>query len=135
MICIDTTVMIDEFRAKGNRNAPVNQALLRHQHEELIVPCVVAGEYLDGAATLSEERIQEALAILRSRRLAEVSLDVAEHYGRLVSGLRKQGQLSGRSHNDLWIAATARAYGARLLTRNPRHFADVPNLDVIGYES
>ena len=33
MICIDTTVLIDEFRARGSRDAPVNRALLTHGAE------------------------------------------------------------------------------------------------------
>ena len=53
MICIDTTVLIDEFRARGNRDAPVNRALLTHGAEILIVPAIAAGEFLDGAAMVS----------------------------------------------------------------------------------
>lgn len=50
----------------------------------------------------------------------------------------KQGQraarlLAGRSHNDLWIAASGCALGARLLTRNPRDFAGIDGLEVLGY--
>ncbi len=68
MICIDTTVLIDEFRSRGDPNAPVNRALL-----------------------------------------------------------------AGRSHNDLWIAATARLHGAALLTRNPADFGGIAALEAIGY--
>jgi hypothetical protein len=42
MICIDTTVPIDEFRARGSRDAPVNRAMLTYGAEMLIVP-VMAG--------------------------------------------------------------------------------------------
>ena len=35
--------------------------------------------------------------------------------------------------NDLWIAATALAFEMPVVTRNERHFARVPGLDVIGY--
>ncbi len=34
---------------------------------------------------------------------------------------------------DLWIAATALAFGMPVVTRNERHFARVPELNVIGY--
>jgi predicted nucleic acid-binding protein len=35
---------------------------------------------------------------------------------------------------DLWIAACAVAKNIPILTRNPKHFANVPELQVIGYE-
>jgi predicted nucleic acid-binding protein len=34
---------------------------------------------------------------------------------------------------DLWIAATARCYGARVLTRNAADFERIPGLEVLGY--
>jgi predicted nucleic acid-binding protein len=133
MICIDTTVLVDEFRARGNPEASVNRVLLSHGAETLVVPAISAGEFLDGAAMVSDRRFEEALDILRRRQVVSADLETAWHYGRLVAGLRQAGRLTGKSQNDLWIAATARAQGARLLTRNTADFADIPGLDVLGY--
>lgn len=133
MICIDTTVLIDEFRSAGNAAAPVFKALFKYGNEELIVPAVAAGEFMDGAAYISEERLQEALGILKQRRVIMIDLVIAEHYGRIAGHLRKKGKITPYSHNDLWIAATARATGSRLLTRNQKHFAHIPQLDLTGY--
>ena len=133
MIWVDTTVLIDEFRAEGDLSAPVNRALLAHGAETLIVPAAAAGEFLDGAAMVSSARVQEALFLLRRRNVVPSDLDTAEHYGSIASSLRKARKLDGRSHNDLWIAATAKCHGARLLTRNPKHFQAVEGLAVIGY--
>jgi len=133
MICIDTTVLIDEFRARGNRDAPVNRALLAHGAENLIVPVIAAGEFLDGAAMVSEERLHESLKILRQRRVVSADLETAQHYGRIVAFLRQEQALAGKSQNDLWIAATARCHGARVLTRNASDFERIPGLEVLGY--
>lgn len=133
MICADTTVLIDEFRARGNPDTPVNRTLLAHGAETLIVPAVAAGEFLDGAAMVSEQRFEEALAIVRQRQVVEADLETAWHYGRIASALRRSGQLAGKSQNDLWIAATACAHGARLLTRNAQDFAGVAGLAVLAY--
>lgn len=133
MICIDTTVLIDEFRAGGDPEAPVNRTLRDCGMEDLIVPVTVAGEFLDGAAMVSEKRFQQGLAVLKMRKVVEGDMELAGTYARLVSGLRKSRQLSGVSQNDLWIAATARRYGARFLTRNPSHFQMVPGLEVVVY--
>jgi predicted nucleic acid-binding protein len=133
VICADTTVLIDEFRAGGKPDAAVNRALLRMGGESLTIPVAAAGEFLDGAASVSEDRLQQAFMLLRQRRIIATTLEIAGHYGRITSQLRTARLLAGRSHNDLWIAATARALGARLLTRNPRDFAGIDGLEVLGY--
>lgn len=133
MICVDTTVLIDEFRAGGDLDAPVNRKLRDCGMEELIIPVTVAGEFLDGAAMVSENRFQQALSLLRLRRVVDMDMEVAGQYARLVSELRKAKQLSGVSQNDVWIASAALRYGARLMTRNPSHFNQVNGLEVIGY--
>lgn len=133
MICVDTTVLIDEFRAGGDLSAPVNLKLLECGTEELIIPVTVAGEFLDGAAMVSNKRFTQAMTLLRMRKVVDSDMEVAGHYARLVSEMRKRKRLSGVSQNDLWIAATARRHGARLLTRNPVHFQSVPGLEVLGY--
>ena len=133
MICIDTTVLIDEFRARGDRDAPVNRALLAHGAEILIVPVMAAGEFLDGAATVSAARFGESLEILRRRRVVGADLETAQHYGSIVAFLRQAKELAGKSQNDLWIAATARSHGAKVLTRNAADFERIPGLEVLGY--
>lgn len=133
MIAIDTTVLIDEFRAKGSPLAPVNRELLQLANEPLVVPAVVAGEFLDGAWMVSKERAEQAMRLLRTRRICGINLETAAIYARLVARLRKQGKLGGRSQNDLWIAATAISEGAVLLTRNPADFSGIESLEVRGY--
>ena len=82
---------------------------------------------------VSPERLQETLLLLRRRHIIAADLDVAEHYGGIVATLRRAKMLAGRSHNDLWIAATARSLGARLLTRNPAHFRGIDDLEITPY--
>ena len=133
MIAIDTTVLIDEFRAKGNPEAPVNQALLKLGEEPMLVPAVVAGEFLDGAWMVSKERAEQAMRLLRTRRVCGIDLETASIYARLVAGLRREKKLGGRSQNDLWIAATAISARATLLSRNPADFEGIEGLEVRGY--
>jgi predicted nucleic acid-binding protein len=133
MVCLDTTALIDEFRARGAPEAPVNRALLARGAEVLIVPVAAAGEFLDGAAMVSERRFQEALALLRQRRVVVADLETAGHYAEIASHLRRAKRLAGRSPNDLWVAATARSHGARVLTRNAADFKGIPGVEVSGY--
>jgi predicted nucleic acid-binding protein len=133
MIAIDTTVLIDEFRAKGNLESHVNQALIKLGEEPMLVPAVVAGEFLDGAWMVSRERAEQAMRLLRTRRVCGIDLETASIYGRLVARLRGERKLRGRSQNDLWIAATAISAGATLLSRNPDDFSGIEGLVVWGY--
>ena len=133
MIAIDTTVLIDEFRAKGNPEAPVNQALLQFGEEPMLVPAVVAGEFLDGAWMVSKERADQAMRLLRTRCVCGIDLETASIYARLVARLRREKKLGGRSQNDLWISATAISSGATLLSRNPADFDGIEGLEVRGY--
>jgi predicted nucleic acid-binding protein len=126
-------VLIDEFRARGNFDSPVNRSLLAHSADLLIVPAIAAGEFLDGAAMVSEQRFDQSLGLLRRRRVVGADLETAQHYGRIVACLRRRSGLAGRSQNDLWIAATARRHGARVLTRNAADFEGIPELEVLSY--
>jgi predicted nucleic acid-binding protein len=57
--------------------------------------------------------------------------ELAERYGALLATLDRQGETVATT--DLLIAATALADGARLVTRNGRHFGRIPGLEVVTY--
>jgi predicted nucleic acid-binding protein len=133
MICVDTTVLIDEFRARGNPEATVNRTLLAHGAELLIVSVIAAGEFLDGASMVSEKRLRESMDWLSRRRIVAADVESAHHYGRIVAELRRSRQLSGRSQNDMWIAAIAMRHGATLMTRNSADFTEIDGLRVVAY--
>lgn len=133
MICVDTTVLIDEFRAKGDTAAAVNRTLLALGAELLIVPVIAAGEFLDGAAMVSENLLRESMKWLGRRRVVGADMETARHYGKITAELRWRKLLPGRSQNDLWIAATALSKGATLMTRNAADFEGIPGLTVLGY--
>ncbi len=60
--------------------------------------------------------------------IAELSEDVANHYGDIRASLQKSGQLIG--NNDLWIAAHARSQDWTLVTNNEKEFLRVNGLRV-----
>ena len=77
-----------------------------------------------GSARLATqlEEVLEGIDILPLEEPAD------EHYGDIGAALERIGRPIG--HNDLLIAAHARALGATLVTRNVDEFARVPNLEV-----
>lgn len=133
MICLDTTFLVDLWRDHDLAGSSARSLLERHSGEEFVVPCHAAGEFLEGGATISEERLAESLSFLRLFRVGDVTMETALRYARIASHLRSIGSLVGRSKPDLWIAAWAAQNAAPLATRNARHFNSIPGIDVLPY--
>ena len=97
------------------------------------MPAHAAGEFLEGGAAVSPERLADSLEFLRLFRVGDVGVETALCYARTVAHLRRESSLAGRSKPDLWIAAWAIQHAAPLATRNARHFGDIPDLALISY--
>lgn len=135
MAVLDTTVIVDLMRRSGQnviRAREVTQRLL------------VAGEILYTTRAnvaelwvgieLSQDRAAEEQRVLRALQ-AMVILEIGESesrtFGRISAHLRRVGRPAGDF--DVLIASVALTHGQALVTRNPRHFADIPALRVISY--
>ena len=98
-----------------------------------VISFITLGESLAGAALggwglQKQQRLEIALSeytVLESNRL------VAEHSATVTKFLR----LEGRAHaaNDVWIAATALAYGLPLVSHNRRDFEYIPGLELVSF--
>jgi tRNA(fMet)-specific endonuclease VapC len=102
----------------------------QHRAREIAIPMTVFGELMVGAEKSSQpERVlREIEALLERHELIDVTEDVAEHYARIRADLEKRGQIIGA--NDLWIAATALAHDATLVTNNTGEISRVPGLKI-----
>ncbi|MFZ4694410.1 MAG: type II toxin-antitoxin system VapC family toxin [Verrucomicrobiia bacterium] len=133
MICVDSTFLVDLWRAAGRENAGCIRLLRERAGETFAVPAHAAGEFLEGGAVISAERFGESLRFLRLFTVGQVGLGTAEHYARAVADLRSRQALGGMSKPDLWIAAWALEHGCPLATRNMKHFEPIRRLELIGY--
>jgi predicted nucleic acid-binding protein len=132
VICADSTILIDLWRQRDLSNSPVRDLIAAHPGEDFVVPAHAAGEFLEGGANVSAERLAQSLQLLRLFRIGVVDLETAYRYAQIVAQLRNAGSLIGHSKPDLWIAAWAIQHGAPLATRNARHFEDITGLELIG---
>ena len=128
-LILETSFLIDLERehARGTPGRAVTY-LERLDDARLYLPFVVAGELAAGTSMSERARWESFLApfyVLPS------TPDVSWHYGRTFRHLRDNGALIGA--NNLWIAATALAYGMPVVTDNASHFRRVPHLDVETY--
>jgi tRNA(fMet)-specific endonuclease VapC len=102
----------------------------RHRAGELAIPMTVLGELLVGAEKSSQpERVfGEIEALIERHELIGVTGEVARAYARIRADLERRGTTIGE--NDLWIAATALAHDATLVTNNTAEFSRVPELKI-----
>jgi predicted nucleic acid-binding protein len=126
-LILETTFLIDLERelAQGGEG-PAQAFLAEFASEPLYTTATVAGEL---AAGLPPEEKARWEAFLSPFEVLPIDHEVAWEYGRIFRFLKQNGMLIGT--NDLWIAATAVAYGMPLVSRNVTEFLRVPGLRVL----
>lgn len=97
---------------------------------ELAIPLPVFAELLVGAEKSSQpERVLAQIErLITAHDVIDLTEEVAEQYARIRANLERRGMMIG--NNDLWIAASALAYGATLVTNDVDEFSRVPGLKI-----
>jgi len=122
----DTTFWIDLGEETDHQEiGPARRFLARHRAVDLEVSIITWGELAPGVNSPTELDY-----LLRRIRIVHLHLQIAWEAGRIERELAKRGERLGE--NDNWIAATARASGLRLVTRDAA-FDRVPGLNIVRY--
>jgi predicted nucleic acid-binding protein len=120
----DTTFWIDLLQERKQRQAgAASRFMAAHRPVRFQISIVTWGELAEGFAST-----QDLALVLRGVRLLFLPQQVAWEASRIAREIA--GQRLGE--NDNWIAATARTWGLRLVTRDIA-FARVPKLSVVNY--
>ena len=128
-LILETTFLVDlEREAAASAPGPAHGLLEQRPRHQLYITATVAGELAAGTSMDDRGRWERFIAPFHVLALGR---DVCWEYGRAYRYLRANGILIGS--NDLWIAAAGIAHGMPVVSRNARHFARVPRLEVIGY--
>ncbi len=130
-LVLETTFLIDLERelARG-APGPAHDFLAARPTESLFITFTIAGELAAGMPLDARERWAR---FIQPFEVLPSSPEVCWEYGQAFRYLKTNGALIGA--NDLWIAATAVAFGKPVVTRNEREFRRVPRLEVLGYGS
>jgi tRNA(fMet)-specific endonuclease VapC len=101
-------------------------------HDRVFTCVIVVGEVKHGIERLPKSRRRQDLEEKTSKALTvckckPVPVAAADHYSRIKTYLEQEGL--PLDENDLWIAATALDWGARVVSRD-EHFRRVPGLTV-----
>lgn len=128
-LILETTFLVDlEREARRRETGRAHELLERENGSSMYLTFTVAGELAAGTSLDDRDRWE---SFLRPFHVLQSSPEVCWQYGELYRLLSRNGALIGA--NDLWIAATARAYGQRLATRNEGHFSRIPGLELVSY--
>ena len=133
MIHLDTSFLIDLQREAHSGPGPAHAFLEEHAADQLALSVHVLCELEAGVQlALHPDRERARLGAL----VADISVVYPDErfagmYGRTFAALEARGKRIPVM--DLLIAVAALLHRAALVTRNPRHFAAVPDLEVVGY--
>lgn len=125
----DTTVLIDLWRYRKTPHRIVDLSE-RVGDAAVLVPWITQAEFSRGALfkNVSLELLAE---FYRRFHLVPLDQKTMDTYCRLWVVMARKG--CAPDYPDLWIAASAVSRRSPVLTRNPKHFADVPELTVLAY--
>ena len=136
MACLDTTVFLDLMVRSSSRNASAVAALIRQlkdDGEEIVTTRFNLAELYVGVersmnAGQESERVS---TIVKGLPVLEFDEPAARLFASHTAHLQRRGRPAGDM--DVLIAATAMARGHALVTRNTRHFKDIPDLSLHAY--
>lgn len=126
-LILDTNIV--SYIMKGR---PEAEAYVPHLQGKLhAITFITVGEIYFGAEKDSwgEKKRRKLEMDLRNFVVIPYDHEIARCYGRLLAECRRIGNPIDK--NDAWIAACATRHSVPLVTHNPKHFAGIPNLEVI----
>ena len=136
MAMLDTTVLIDLRRRPGSPHYVRADAATRRaidRGEPLCTSRINEAEFRVGGLRSADPAGEQAGidSLLSTLVMLEFDTAAARRYAEARAYQLDIGRPAGQA--DVFVAAVALANGQTLITRNPKHFADVPGLTVESY--
>ena len=136
MPVLDTTFLIDLGRSKRNANHQAAKARLAEIVGDHRIPCTTRlniAELWSGIESAPDRvlAVRRFKTAIRGVSILDFDAAATRRFGNLDAHLRKVGRPAGEL--DTLIASICLANGQNIITRNPKHFADVPGLVVETY--
>jgi predicted nucleic acid-binding protein len=128
-VIADTTVLIDLWRYRKTPRR-LTDLTAKVGNAAILIPWITQAEFSRGALfkDVSDAALAEFYASFHLLPFDRAIIDV---YCRLWVTMARAGRAP--DYPDLWTGACAVAANIPLLTRNPKHFADIPELEIVSY--
>ena len=128
-LIVDSAYLVDlEQEIARHSPGPAHRFLEEHGGQRFFTTFTVTGEVAVGYAPRERGAWEELLVPFK---VLGWSPEVSWHYAQIHRYLKGVGLLIPT--NDLWIAATALAYDAPLVTSDRGHYERVPGLSLLSY--
>lgn len=130
-VLIDTSVLVD-----AERDRAVLEQLPENARHTISV--ITVSELLHGVHSAAPDRVRIRRQVVVEALLAAIEqLPITPRIARLHAQIWAELQARGETigAHDLWIAATALAYGLRIATANASEFERVPALSLLPIDS
>jgi len=129
MYCLDTDIIISVLR--GDKELKKKVESIRTQ--DVIFTTITLCELFQGAYKAKDtvKALDLVYEILRNYKLLSLDTKSAEIFGMDFNKLEKEGKKT--QDFDLLIAGIAKANNLILVTRNKRHFENIPDLRLEGW--
>lgn len=116
LLLLDTNILVHLVRENWTGKSIDSRFLLRKRDEKSLVSIVTVGEALAISKRLAWGPAKTAAlqTLFQGLVIVNISNAILEHYAQIDVFLRRAGRPV--QQNDMWIAATAAASGAHLLT-------------------
>ena len=126
MYCLDTNIIIDYLR--GEENTKIKLEKLFDLNLEVTTTTIALCEIYRRIFTLKdcEEELDLFERFIKNFNLISITKGAAITFGRLSSYLKKKGRTT--EEIDLIIASIAIANNQILITKNRKHFENIPDL-------
>lgn len=131
MTCLDTDFIVDLLRRSPEAEKKLEE--LTNTGEKLATTPLNASELYKGAyySTQPVKEAEKVRRLLETLEILDFSISASETFGKMSNVLKSNGKIIGDF--DLLIASIAICHGEPLLTRNVRHFSQIPGLAIENY--
>lgn len=126
MYCLDSSIMVPILR--GDKE--LKKRLDSIKAEDVSFTAITLCELFKGAykSSKKEESVRFLYEILRNYRLLPLDIKSSELFGADYNELEKRG--APTQILDLMIASISKANNLILVTRNKKHFENIPDLEI-----
>ena len=136
MPVLDTTVLVDLMRpraSEAHRRAIAFVDSARSNGKVISTTRINVAELLVGVELADDrlEELQRVQDVLEEMTILDLDQRATQRFGYITARLQRLGRPAGDL--DVLIASVALANGQSLVTRNTRHFTEIPGLQLESY--